>query len=288
MRAATLAIAVLLWQQPPASGVLLVTVSAGGRPLVDVGIDDFVIEQGGSAGEVLDVHVADYPLAILLDNSAPAPGEYETIREAAARFVARIGERAVAAGTLAGPSAMFATFDDERAKVLGQIRVAPAAPSSAMPLEAIAAAVRAIQATESPFSAIVVISARAIDPSSLGSADALRPIVDSRIPVHVIARRESATAGAGSNVSNVGNVGDVSNVGDASDVLKEVSSLTRGQYTTIYSTASYAIALDRLADRLATEIMVQYLVPPGAPAGGQVRAGVKIPGARVTGLGVSR
>lgn len=266
----------LLWQQPPAGGVLLVTVSAGGRAIVDVDIDDLVIEQGGAAGEVIDVHVADYPLAILLDGSPRAPGEYDTIRDAAARFVARIGDRAVAAGTLAGSSALFATFDDERGNVLAQIRAAPATPSGAEPLDAIAGAVRAIQATESPFSAIVVISARAIDPDSIGSAGSLAPIVESRIPVHVIARRESATADPANPENSI------------KDVLREVSTLTHGQYTTIYSPASYAIALDRLADRLATELMIQYLAPPDAPSGGEVRAGVKIPGARVTALGVSR
>ena len=279
MRAAILASLVLLLQQPSDSRVLLATVAAGNRAIVDVGIDDFVIDQGGAAGEVLDVHIADYPLVVLLDSGAPAAGEHETIRDAAARFVSRIGERAVAAGTLAGPSAMFVTFDDDRATVLAQIRVVPRGPTGSMPLEALANAVRMIQATGAPFSAIVVISALAIDPASLGSSDALTPIVDGRIPVHVIAHRDADTAGPGSPDS-AGSPG--------SDVLREVSRLTRGQYTTIYTTASYAIALDRLADRLATELMIQYLLPPGAPAGGEVRAGVKIPGARVTGLGVSR
>jgi hypothetical protein len=44
-------------------------------------------------------------------------------------------------------------------------------------------------------------------------------------------------------------------------------------------------ALDRLADRLAIEMMVQYLVPPG-PREGDAKVGVRIPGARVVGLGV--
>jgi hypothetical protein len=34
--------------------------------------------------------------------------------------------------------------------------------------------------------------------------------------------------------------------------------------------------------------MIEYLVPPGRGGPGEVRVGVKIPGARVTGLGVSR
>jgi hypothetical protein len=70
-------------------------------------------------------------------------------------------------------------------------------------------------------------------------------------------------------------------------VLREIGTLTHGQYTTIYSPASYAIALDRLADRLASEMMIQYLTTDAAPAP-DVRVGVKVPGAKVTGLGVSR
>jgi hypothetical protein len=272
VRAAILAIAVLLWQQAPPSRVLLATVSAGGRLIVDVSIDDFVIEQGGKAGDVIDVHVADYPLAILIDNDTTTPAEFETIREAAARFVARIGERGVVAGTLEGMP-LLTTVEDERREVLERLNQAPAASGAATPLEAIASAVRAIQATESPFSAIVVVSAKPIDPASLGSAEALTPIIESKIPVHVIAHRDSAAAAPAGNVT---------------DVLKEVANLTHGQYTTIYTAASYGIALDHLADRLATELMIQFLVPPGAPAGGEVRAGVRLPGARVAGLGVSR
>ena len=40
-----------------------------------------------------------------------------------------------------------------------------------------------------------------------------------------------------------------------------------------------------LADRLAIELMIQYLVPAG-PKVGDVRVGVRMPGARVVGLGV--
>ena len=141
-----------------------------------------------------------------------------------------------------------------------------------MPLEVLTAAIRAIQELGAPFSAIVVVSSRAIDPGDLKSPELLKPILDGRIPVHVIANRPAANGA----------------LPPTADVLREVSSLTHGQYTTIYSPASYAIALDRLADRLSSEMMIQFLVPPGSSVAGEVLVGVKIPGARVTGLGVSR
>ena len=72
------------------------------------------------------------------------------------------------------------------------------------------------------------------------------------------------------------------------DVLHALAEQTRGQYTEIYSGASSSVALDRLADRFATEMMIEYVVPGAEPLTGDVRVGVKIPGARATGLGVSK
>ena len=67
--------------------------------------------------------------------------------------------------------------------------------------------------------------------------------------------------------------------------MRLLADQTRGQFTAIFSPASYSAALDRLADRLAIEMMIQYLVPPG-PKAGDVQVGVRVPGARVVGLGV--
>ena len=271
--AACVALGVLLTahQQTVSSRTLLATVSAGNRIIVDLDVDDFVIDEGGATREVFDVHIADYPLAVILDDAA-APNEITTIRDAAARFITRVGERAVVAGALTVP-ALMGSFGDDREKVLADIKgIGPRPTSQLIPLEVLTSAIRAIQELRAPFSAIVVISSRAIDPGDLKSPELLKPILDGRIPVHVIANRAQANGA----------------LPPPADVLREVSSLTHGQYTTIYSPASYSIALDRLADRLSSEMMIQFLVPSGSSEAGEVRVGVKIPGARVTGLGVSR
>ena len=259
-------------QQALASRILLATVTVGNRTTVDVDVDDFVIEESGAAREILDVHIADYPIVVLIDDSA-AVEESTAIREAAARFVTRIGERAVAFGTLSGP--LRAGFDDEREKVLAEINAEPQEPPTRLkPLDVLHDAVRRVGETGSPFAAMVIVSARPIDPGELESSTLLTPILDSHVPVHVIARRSPTDVG-----STPGN--------SQTDVLREVSNLTRGQYTTIYTSASYSIALDRLSDRLAAEMMIQFLVPPGSSRG-EVKVGIKAPGARVVGLGVSR
>src|SRR5262245_50844517 len=149
------------------SHVALVSTAVSGRALVDLGVDDFVVEEGGAPREILDVHIADYPLVVLIDNGTE---EVEAIRDAAARFVSRVGERAVAVGTLAEPAVMVASFDDDRSKVLEEIGRVPARPEARLaPLDAVAAAVQAIKDTGSPFSAVVIISARAIAPAELAS-----------------------------------------------------------------------------------------------------------------------
>jgi hypothetical protein len=251
------------------SRIVLATVAAGNRSLVDLDVDDFVVDEGGAARDVFDVHVADYPLVVLVDNATDRTEQARDIRDAAARFVSRIGQRGVAVGTLTSPN-LLVEFEEDRAEVLARIREIEANPTAPLvPLEAIATAIRLIQKTETPFSTVVVVSGRAIDPGETSSPALLAPVLDARFPVHVIAHRASEP-GAGS-----------------ADLLREVASLTKGQYTPIYTSASYAIALDRLADRMSTEMMIQFVVPPGSK-GGEIRVGVKIPGARVVGLGVSK
>jgi hypothetical protein len=257
------------------SRIVLATVTdTGSRPLTELEPDDFVVDEAGQRREILSVHMADYPLAVLLDDSDAGMRDADAIRAAAARFIARGGERAVAVGTLTDAEHLFVSFDDDRATVLNRVRTFSARGiGGPLVLEATAHAARAIRDTGSPFAAIVILSAAAVSASQVTDAEYLTPILASGAPVFVVANRATAAA----NPSLV-----------ADDVLRALADQTHGLYTPIYTSASYAIALDRLAERLATEMMIEYEVPVGAPPAGDVRVGVRIPGARATGLGVSR
>jgi len=118
-----------------------------------------------------------------------------------------------------------------------------------------------------------VVTAKSIDATQPVQGDLLPSIVNSGSVIHVVAGRPRAQDGVIAE--------------EPPDLLRVLSEQTRGQYTAIFSPASYGIALDRLADRLSTEMMVEYLVPANTPAG-DVRVGVRKPGARVLGLGVSK
>ena len=80
--------------QTGASRVALAAVTdPRNRPLVDVGADDFVIEEGGASREILSVRPADYPIVVLMDTGEAARADFPLMRKAVAQFIGRIGQR---------------------------------------------------------------------------------------------------------------------------------------------------------------------------------------------------
>lgn len=269
---AVLGLALLVGVQADTGRTALVTVrDAQGRALVDVGVDDFVVREGDETREALDAHIADYPIAIVIDNSAAAAMDFEAIRKAAIRFINRVGQRPISIRALADPITAVASFDDERSVLLKKLEALQ--PNAARPprlLETVADTADMVRKTEAPFAAIVVLSAASDD--AIGT-DAAGPLLsralESRAAVHAVAIRKPGQPPSG-------------------DLLRGLSDQTKGRFTTIFSVASFQAALDRLADQFATEMMIYYLVPAGASSGpgNDVKIGVQLPGARVEGLGV--
>ena len=162
-----------------------------GKTQVDFGSDDFVVNEDGDERDVLDVHMADYPVVLLIDDGADAV-TIPSIRAPAARFITRIGERPVAIGTLSHASELIASFENDRSEVLERLaKLAPGGSSEASTLPAVAGAARLLHETGAPFSAIVMITARAIDATQLVQGELLPSILESGATVHVIAGRQS-------------------------------------------------------------------------------------------------
>src|SRR5262249_50465124 len=141
---AILALALTLPPQPQTGASRLVLASATdprGRALVDVGADDFVIQEGGATREVLSVRLADYPIVVLLDASASAD-DFALMQKAAVHFIERLGaDRPAVAGVFGEGPKLLATFDDERKAVLERISsLTPAASGSSQLLAGIALA----------------------------------------------------------------------------------------------------------------------------------------------------
>src|SRR5215470_14941413 len=82
-----------------------------GKALVDVGPDDFVVQEAGAEREILDMRVADYPVAIVVDNGSKS--DFDKIRAAVVRMLERLGPRPIAVVTSGGEPKQVATFEDE-------------------------------------------------------------------------------------------------------------------------------------------------------------------------------
>jgi len=267
--------AALASQQTGASRVALATVlDPRNHPILDVEADDFVVHEGRDEREILSVHIGDYPVVVMIDTGGNARNDLPMMQRAVEQFIARLGERPVAVGTFGDPPAMLTTFEDERSTVKERLEaLSPAATGASLLLQGAALAADTVRPTGALFSAIVLLSASPTDATP--NADALvTPIINGGSILHVIANRSTRGAGDGMALSAL------------ATSLRTLVEQTHGQYTPIYTAASYRAALDQIADRMATELMIEYIVPTQSKAN-DVKVGVKIPGARVRGLGVA-
>jgi hypothetical protein len=257
-------------QQLGSSRTVLGTVTdSRNRPIVEFNPDDFVIREAGQPREILSVRVADYPIAVVLDNGRESGADLDAMRRAAARFVGKVGRRPIAVAA-ADPPEIVATFDDDRASVLTRIDAVPAGRTGGSLFQAVTEAARAVQETGTPFSTIVVMTGGT---ESAVPDELLPALLGSKAAFHAVVNQRAFQASRGA--------------GQALGALRALADQTRGQFTPIYAAVSYQVALDHLADRLAPEVMVEYLVPANSTTGNDVQFGVRIPGARVNPLGVS-
>jgi hypothetical protein len=240
------------------------------RPLVDVGPDDFVVSEAGASREVLSVRIADYPIVVAVDARAEARADFPQIQQAARRFIERLGaDRPVVVATLGRAPKTIATFEESRSTVLIRLdALTPDADADRTPLLAgVGAAANVLGSTETLFSAIVMLSSTPGESGGArGEPDPVTAIVRSGAMLHAIVNQESGAAGI--------------------PELRTLVAQTRGELTTIYSAASYQAALDRLADRMSSELLIEYISPAGSRAA-DVKVGIRVPGARVRGLGVA-
>jgi hypothetical protein len=78
--------------QTQATGRMLLAtvVDLSGKTQVDIGVDDLLVKKGGDEREVLDVHIADYPIVVLIDDG-PGSNDLRPIKSAIARVQGILG-----------------------------------------------------------------------------------------------------------------------------------------------------------------------------------------------------
>jgi hypothetical protein len=255
-----------------ASRLLLASVTdRDGRPMFDIEPDDMVVRDGGQLRDVLSIHLADYPIAIVLDNGRGDDREFEAIRRSTLRFIDRVGHRPIAIIS-AIPPRMAASFDDNRAAVVEQVYKLRQESSGDGLFQAFVVAARANRETGVPVSAIIAVVA---DPGRTLPTNVRPPVLESGANVHVVLQQKTAGRHRERRQTSI-------------DALVALVEETHGQLVTINSPDLYQAAMNRLADQLATELMVEYLVPADSVSGTDVRLGLRLSGAKITSWSIAR
>jgi len=248
------------------------------QPVLDVGVDDFVVQEDAESREILSVRAADYPVVLIIDTGGSSD-DLPLVQKAAKRFVERLGsERPIAIGTLSSPT-LLAGFEAGRTEVFSKLdELAATSPADNSVQHTARLATGTLASVGSLFSSIVILAASPGDDTGHGAAGAEEPdatasVAASGAILYVVAMRPPRSNATKAEWS-----------GEAA--LRALTEQSRGQFVTIYTAASYEAALDRIAERLASELLIEYLVPQQSRAK-DVKVGVRLPGARVRGLGVA-
>ena len=154
---------------------------------------------------------------------------------------------------------------DDRAEVLTRVESLTMKAGEAMTLPAVAHAAQVLRETGTPFSAIVIVTGRAIDGTKPVEGDLLPAILESGVTIHVVESRPSTADTAGLPTE------------ETPDLLRVLADQTHGQYTTmreaVLAHAGEAAASSAAFRRLDTDgqnALIEFLkslqiLPPGTP-----------------------
>jgi VWA domain-containing protein len=273
--------------QPPTRFVLASVVDLDGAPVVGLAAEDFVLQEGATLCETVAARPAEYPIAVLVDTSQAARTSFSEMRKAIRQLIARMSGREVALYTF-GDRAFRAedvTRNTTRLEhAVDQLFALPEGESHV--LDAIIEAGRTLKAKEAPVSMIVVVSAGGNDQSSRTPREVFDQVLGSRSIVHIVEMRAINASGRLNNVRGRRNFTS-DRAAEAALGLQELQQAlverTRGDYDHVFSASGYHSSLERLQQRLQSELVIEY----ASPGAGSLQIGTRLPRATVRAVGIA-
>jgi len=267
---------------------LVSAVGHDGAPVLGLGADDFMIEDGGASCDVLRVTPAYYPVAVVVDISSFARSDFQQLRDAVHQFLGALSGRDVALYVTGTPPSRIVDFTRDLRQLESAVERTFAQPDSPpRTLDAIADAALNLGDRHGVVTRIVVVSAGGPDASARSPRDVLRAVVASRSIVDVIdlqqthsrANRQDERGAKATIPSQFRADADAA-------LLRDLSKRTLGVYERIVTASGYALSLQKVRRQLLSEVVVEYAAATGAAR--QLRIGVRLPGVVVHGIAVER
>lgn len=260
-------------------------------PVMGLGADDFVVQEGATRCDTLGAKPAQYPIAILVDTSGAARPQFSEMRKAVRQLAGRLSGRDVALYTFGDRAFRVVDYTRDTTRLeraVDQLFALPEGESHV--LDAIIDAGRDLSRREPAVAMIIVVSAGANDQSNRTPREVFEPVLAGRSIVHVV---EMRTIGASGRLGNVRGRRNFTSDRAAEaalglqELLQAIVDRTRGDYDRVFSASGYHASLERLQRRLAAEVVVEY-APSGGDSKALLRVGTRVPGGgvRAIGLGV--
>lgn len=259
-------------------------------PVMGLGAEDFVIQEGPTRCETIGVRPAQYPVAILVDTSQAARPQFSEMRKAVRELVGRMSGRDVALYSFGDRTFRVADFTRDTTRLERAVEGLFALPDGeSHVLDAIIDAGRDLSRREPAVAMMVVVSAGGNDQSSRTPGEVFAQVMASRSVVHIV---EMRTIGASGRLGNVRGRRNFTSDRAAEaamglqELLQAIVDRTHGDYDRVFSSSGYYASLDRLQRRLAAEVVVEYASSAGDPKA--LRIGTRVPGGAVRAIGLDR
>ena len=259
-----------------------------GAPILGLAADDFVVEDGGTRCEVLDVTPASYPVAIVVDTSSFARSDFQQLRDAVHQFIGALSGRDVALFATGALPTRVVDFTRDLGQLEAGIEHTFAQPGTApRTLDAIADAAQDLREQRGLITRIVVVSAGGPDSSARSPRAVLDTVVASRSIVDVIDLQQTQRRARRDDERSSKTVipSELRSDNDAA-LLHALSKRTLGIYERIVTPSGYAASLRKIRGQILSEVVVEYGASVGSAR--KLRVGVRLPGAVVRGIAVER
>lgn len=259
-------------------------------PVVGLGAEDFVVQEGSARCDTVGARPASYPIAILVDTSQAARPEFSEMRKAVRQMIGRMSGRDIALYTFGDRAFRVVDYGRDTSRLERAVEQLFATPDGeSHVLDAIIEAGKDLAKLEPAVAMIVVVSAGSNDQSSRTPREVFDLVRASRSILHVVEMRAIGASGRLGNVRGRRNFTSDRTAEAAlalQELLQAIVTQTQGDYDRVFSPSGYHSSLERLRQRLAAEVVVEYV--PAAADSKALRIGTRVPGGAVRAIGLDR
>jgi VWFA-related protein len=264
---------------PRERALFVSAVDKDGEPVSGLGPDAFVVREDGVRREVLRVSRATEPIdiALLVDNSTAASDEITFLREALAKFVAKMGPgNNIAVIALADRPTILADYTNDPKRLSDAVGRLFAMPQSGMTfLDAVLETAQGLGRRETPRAVIVPVITDGIEFTNRYSKDVVAAVERVDAAVHIVGIGQFSYS-------------EDHGIRERSFFLSDGPHKSGGQQITLLSPHGLDPALQKLARELSSQYKVIYgrpqsLIPPERTEVSSAKTGVTMRGAPARG-----